>query len=171
MKLRPYAILLGGKHSDALLELHDLKLVMAESQPKAFKAVANLWFGDPATAHVDAWQDLSQVDGHVFADASDAEKAVKLYFVNMGAYQKGVFAEEHHYFFVIASSINGAKQKAKLALALGRSLPHVDNAELIDDIIEIENISGQKLYWKKTDNFEATQIECGYWPLQKYQSS
>ena len=168
LKMSPYAILLGGKHPQALLELHDLRFTLASSSDEAFRNVASLWFGDLASSHVDAWVNLSSVDGYSACKKQDTESGKILCFVNVGSYLPGVFAENHHYFFLIASSLAEVKKRALLLLGKPDSLAHIDNAESIDAIIQVDEIDSQKLYWKKEDTEKSLEIHTGYWPLKKY---
>jgi hypothetical protein len=163
---KPFALLLGGKHPEALLELHDLKVTFAADRAEAFQNVANAWFGSKDTAHVDAYLDLSNVDGHELADASDADTQQKLFFINVGSYQKELFNENHHYFFMIGKSLAEVKTRAKSRLKTKAILAHTDNLLEIDQIIPLEQIDHQPLFWKKGKRgFKNNQPKNGYWPL------
>jgi hypothetical protein len=41
-----------------------LSFTLASDQDESFRLIADEWFGDPKSAHVDAWLDLSIVDEH-----------------------------------------------------------------------------------------------------------
>jgi hypothetical protein len=172
-----FAILLGGKHPDALLELHDLCFTLASDQKSAFQNVSTRWFGDLSTAHVDAWQEITQVDGHEMCSEELSEKNKKLFFVNVGGYVKGVFNEDHSYLFLISSSVAEAKKRAKEKMKSKLDLVHIDNSESIEQILEVIEVDESKLFWRAQDmNSKTTlpsaalkdsSIHLGYWPFRK----
>ncbi|MCK6596709.1 MAG: DUF1543 domain-containing protein [Bdellovibrionaceae bacterium] len=165
--MKPFALLLGGSHPRALLELHDICFVMAENETDAFRAVVNKWFGDAKSAHVDAWIDLSIIDGHkVNLESNPSGK--QLFFVNIGYYQKGVFREEHQHLFYVCSSLQEAKTRALTEWQSKTSLSHIDNLVDIDSLIEITHINRFKLGWEKELDLPDSVVNVGYWPLNKY---
>ena len=149
--------------------MHDLRFTLAEDHEQAFHQVAHSWFGDPSTAHVDAYMDLSQVDGYELAAASEGEAAKTLFFVNIGGYQEGVFNEEHRYLFLIGENEKEVKLRAVKLYKSELRLTHVDNTEEIDQVIPIHEIDGQELSWKATADNKKPVAHTGYWPLKKYQ--
>jgi hypothetical protein len=165
--MKPYSLLLGGKHPDALIELHDICFTMADNQEMAFKAVVNRWFGDLKSAHIDAWLDLSIIDKHKF-NANSNPSGKSLYFINIGSYKAGVFKEDHQYLFLICKDEKEAKSRALSMTKMEALLPHVDNLSAIDLLIEIKEIDNFNLGWEPTLEETANKVEIGYWPLSKY---
>lgn len=166
--MKPFSLLLGGKHPNALIELHDICFAMAANHEDAFKAVSNRWFGDLKSAHVDAWLDLSCVDAHKFNLSSNPSNK-SLYFVNVGSYKTGVFKEDHQYIFLICKNEIEAKNRALLLASKEMILPHIDNLVEVDSLIEIKEIDQFKLGWEPIpDGEESKKVEIGYWPLAKY---
>ncbi|MBL7542207.1 MAG: DUF1543 domain-containing protein [Bdellovibrionaceae bacterium] len=165
--MKPFALLLGGRHPNALLELHDICFVMATDQKEAFKAVVDKWFGDPKSAHVDAWLDLSIVDGHQI-NLKTNPSGNKLFFINIGCYQPGVFREDHQYLFYVCRNKQEAKTRALAEWKSKATMSHVDNLMDIDSLIEVAQIGGTQLGWEKDPTSLPTPIHVGYWPLTKY---
>lgn len=166
--MKPYALLLGGSHPQALIELHDICFAMAKNHKDAFKQVAHSWFGDPESSHVDAWLDLSVVDGHQFTPGKNPSQK-SLYFVNVGSYLTNVFSENHHYFFLICKDRNEAKKRAIKLAGKNAKHAHPDNLSMVDALIKIDKIQGKDLGWSVAKNVKKASVKTGYWPLQKFQ--
>jgi hypothetical protein len=142
-ELKLFAVLVGGKHPRANIELHDVQFVAARTIEEAVPVLRERWWGTPSSLHIDAYAELSIVDGHrieVCAEARDA--GVALYFVNTGGYRAGAFSEEHAYSFHV-----GADRRSVWAAAKARAefdQKHQDNFDIIDDIVCIDEALAQQ---------------------------
>jgi len=111
MKL--FAIYVGGEHPRANIEVHDVRFVAAPSITETYDQLRADWWGKPGTLHVDCWAEISRVDGYdVTLKAEPSPGPEKLYFVNLGGYDRRAFGEQHHNLFTVATSVAEAKAKA-----------------------------------------------------------
>jgi len=139
-----FAVLLGGNAAPkSNTELHDVVFVAGERIEDTYQDLLDLWFGTPEGLHIDSWVDLSVVDGHrVTLQRDRAIQEHRLYFVNLGGYRPGEFAELHANTFVVASSPQEAKRRAKAELLQGLDEVHTDDLYDVDDCLEIGEVSG-----------------------------
>lgn len=136
-ELKLFAVLVGGKHPRATIELHDVQFVAARTIEETVPVLRERWWGTPSSLHIDAYAELSVVDGYLIELSCEAHDAdVSLYFVNTGGYRAGAFSEEHGYSFHV-----GADKRAVWAAAKARAMfdqKHQDNFDVIDDIVRID---------------------------------
>ncbi|NHN86256.1 DUF1543 domain-containing protein [Acetobacter musti] len=134
---------LGGSAPGANIEVHDVQFAVAGKPEDAHPALVKRWFGTRDSLHIDAWGIVDWADG--FAVTVAKEKPVskeKLYFINMGGYDKGALKEEHDFTFLVAATASEAKAKARTLLLPGLSHRHRDNFMEVDDCIPLEQIGG-----------------------------
>ena len=139
MKL--FAIYVGGAHERANIELHDMRFVAAERIEDTYDTLRRDWWGKPGSLHLDAWVELTHVDGFdVTLRPEPFAGPEKLFYVNLGGYD-GSFMENHRNIFVVADSKDVAKKKA---LALGKGLDdlHRDDQYDIDDVLCLSESAG-----------------------------
>jgi FAD/FMN-containing dehydrogenase len=141
--LKLFAVLVGGRHARANIELHDVQFVAAGSIEEAVRVLQDRWWGTPSSLHIDAYAELNVIDGHRVELSDEANgQRVSLYFVNTGGYRDGVFCEDHAYSFHV-----GADRHAVWAAAKARaefSQKHQDNFDIIDDIVCIDEALAQQ---------------------------
>ncbi|MCB1181939.1 DUF1543 domain-containing protein [bacterium] len=136
---RLFAVLLGGNCAPrSNIELHDIVFVAGESLAETYPRLLELWFGTPAGLHVDSWLELAVVDGHRIVLGRDpAAAGAKLFFVNLGGYRAGEFAELHARTFVVAASADEAKERAKATLMGDCESVHTDDLYDVDEVLEV----------------------------------
>ncbi len=111
MKL--FAIYIGGRHKSANIELHDMRFVLAESIEDTYAQLRKEWWGIPESLHLDCWCELNQADGYKITLQTKPSKGnLKLYYVNLGGYDKNEFSELHRNTFIVAESETQAKFEA-----------------------------------------------------------
>jgi len=163
MKL--YAVYLGGTAPGATIEVHDLVFVAAPDIKSAFPLLKEKWFGDKPSAHIDAWIDLSEIDGY-HCELGGARSPAKefLYCVNVGSYRADAFGEAHDFFFLVGRGKNEVKARAKAAVT-SNTLVHIDNLIEVDNIVELREVDG--LHLRLTVGAPATPVKINhvYWPL------
>lgn len=168
MKL--FVIYVGGATKTSLIELHDMRFVMAQSIEQTYDALRNTWWGTAESLHLDAWGELIYADGYDIAVQPKANSGLvqeKLYFLNLGGYDSKQFTELHHNVFVIAQDKQTAKLKAKAQIQHWE-VPHTDSNFEIENIISVGEClekSGYDLVLTKTDNPKAFVFTCKYTPI------
>lgn len=60
MKL--FVIYIGGAHEKSLIELHDMRFVVANTIEETYDTLRQSWWGTPASLHLDAWGVLDYAD-------------------------------------------------------------------------------------------------------------
>lgn len=146
--LKLFAVLLGGRAQGCTMELHDVVFVAGDSLQATYTQLINQWFGISKDLHIDAYIDLSQVDGHAVRLSKDQPPAnqKKLFFVNMGGYRQGYFGEMHEITFFVAETSAEVKERAKKELGLSLLQAHCDDNVLIDDIFTVEKTGDYYLH-------------------------
>lgn len=147
--LKLYAVLVGGKHARANVELHDVQFVVARSIEETVPALRQRWWGLPASLHIDAYAELSAVDGVAITpiprSSSAPANGQALYFVNTGGYEDGVFGELHAYSFHVSTDKKAVWAEAKRR-AKNFDAPHQDNFDIIDDIVCVDDVIQDQPY-------------------------
>ncbi|XID74272.1 DUF1543 domain-containing protein [Alkanindiges sp. WGS2144] len=143
-----YAVMLGGKHDSANIEVHDVVFVSGDSLEVTHDQLREQWFGRAKGLHVDAWMAIDgieqyrvQLKGHPVTKGSP-----RLYFINLGGYIRQVFGEAHCYFLVVAPDLKTARAKAKKHFDPDWYKPHIDAAFELDDCVLVDQVAGQYVH-------------------------
>lgn len=166
-----FVIYIGGAHSQSLIELHDMRFVVAHSIEKTYEALRQSWWGIPASLHLDAWGKLNYADGHRIhiSDQPPQHTPNKLYFVNLGGYDRHQFTELHKNIFVVAADEIQAKQKAVQQIAQWES-PHRDYLHQVDSAIDLNALlttDDTYLHLEEDVNSQPFEFTCCYTPIGK----
>lgn len=169
MKL--FVIYMGGAHEQALIELHDIRFVVAHSIEDTYEELRKSWWGIPSSLHLDAWGVLHSTDGYKihFSNEPALSQEHKLYFVNLGGYDVQQFNELHKNIFVVATNEQDAKQKAILQIN-DWTAAHKDYQFEVDQILNINQAVNNKqiyLHLNACDQHDAFEFTCGYVPIGK----
>lgn len=170
MKL--FFIYIGGTHEKALIELHDVRLVLAEKIEDTFDYLRDNWWGTPESLHLDAWGELTYADGHKIILSKDPlpeTQTKKLYFVNLGGYSETEFTELHKNIFVVAENDSKAKVRA-LKTILGWNSHHRDYQHEIEKILEVQKLTNcdqYNIHLIPTKEEEEFKFTCKYLPIGK----
>ena len=143
MKL--FAIYIGGTHEQALVELHDMRFIIAETIEGTYESLRKSWWGVPKSLHIDSWGILEYVDGYQIDIKAEPAPVIaeKLYFINLGGYDPEQFTELHKNVFIVANGEAQAKEKAKKLIA-DWTLPHKDYLFDIENLVDISLITHAK---------------------------
>jgi hypothetical protein len=111
MKL--FAIYIGGEFPGANIEIHDVRFVVAASIEDTHDELRRQWWGAPRSLHIDCWTEVVHADGYDISLLPEPYVGPeKLFFVNLGGYERGEFAERHRNVFVVAENEAKAKSRA-----------------------------------------------------------
>ncbi len=140
-----FVVMLGGTHPKAKVELHDVVFAVGDTLESTYPQLRAQWFGEPRGAHVDSWMEVDGVEQYQvrFSDAPAQAVAPKLFFINLGGYEKGVFGEAHRYLLLVARDAAEAKAKGKAQADANWFLPHKDALYEVDDCIPVETAGGR----------------------------
>jgi hypothetical protein len=144
---------------------------MAETLEDTYETLKSSWWGIPESLHLDAWGILRWADGyevHV-KNTPPINKLCKLYFINLGGYDKQQFTELHKNIFIVAENDSNAKMKAVKKI-LNWESPHKDYQFEIEKIISIDELmEKQSLFLHLIPNPQEIPFEftCKYLPIGK----
>ncbi|PYF75954.1 DUF1543 domain-containing protein [Pedobacter nutrimenti] len=181
--LKLYMMILGCKPQGRHTEQHDVFFTVATSMKETVPAITGFWPEASGKLHVDAWREVTEVDGFKIeiTEKKEQEKdALKLFFINLGGYKKGEFDELHYKMLVVAANLANATQKAKQTAfyqhtGFSGAVSHIDDkyGVDVDDAVEILEILPREI--KEKYSLQITQqkdlpndeINLGYFPLNK----
>lgn len=142
MKL--FAIYIGGEHERANIELHDMRFVAAPSIHDTYDRLRQQWWGIPKSLHIDCWAELDQVDGYeVTLRPEPFTGPERLYYVNLGGYAPGEFAELHKNMFLVAGDLSKAKARA-LKSVRGWDQAHRDDVYEAEQAFDLASAAGEQ---------------------------
>ncbi|WP_028694159.1 DUF1543 domain-containing protein [Pseudomonas cremoricolorata] len=143
-----FIIMLGGRHPRASIEVHDVLFAQADSLEHTYPQLRAGWFGSAKGLHIDSWLEVSGVEGYriEFSDACPAPGAPRLFFLNLGGYERGVFGEAHRYLLVVAADKAEAKRIGRQRMVRGWLKPHTDAVIDVDDCLPVDRIDGRYVH-------------------------
>ena len=164
-----FAVCLGGRAQGCNTELHDVVFVTGPAIEATYDQLLDKWFGLPEGLHIDAWAELDIVDGHrVSLSDAPVEGGPRLYFVNLGGYRPGEFAEAHAACFLVAEGPAEAKRRAKASLLkAGEDEVHTDDLYEVDSCQEIGAVNAFHVALTAAGEPGAPILHAGYRPLPK----
>lgn len=113
-----FMVQLGGRPKGRLIEQHDIFFGIANQVSELVDDINQYWPEVKNKWHIDSYRAISKVDNYAIKlveSSSQAESAndLKLFFINLGGYQRGSFEEFHYKLLIIASSQADAIKQAK----------------------------------------------------------
>lgn len=169
MKL--FALYIGGATETSMIELHDMRFVIATSLTDTYDELKRTWWGTPESLHIDCWGELTSADGHNIhlrpEPAANDDK--NLYFVNLGGYDPDEFTELHKNVFIVAATESKAKVKA-LKMILDWKSHHKDYLFDVEKTVNISTLAAEKslhLHLEETETPVPFTFTCKYHPLGK----
>lgn len=162
-----FVIYIGGGHKNALIELHDMRLIAAERIEDTYEVLRRSWWGEAKTLHLDAWGVLEYADGYkiILKDRPPINNFKKLYFVNLGGYDSKQFTELHRNIFVVAEDEKAAKARA-LKTVQAWQVPHRDYLFEAEKIIEVNKlISNLYIHLEESNIIEEFVFTTKYVPI------
>ncbi len=144
---RLFVVMLGGRHPRGRTELHDVAFAFGRTLADTHAQLRVQWFGAAAGLHIDSWLEVDGVEGWQvrLLDQPAAVGEPKLFFVNLGGYEAGVFGEAHRYLLVVAQDDAEAKRKGLARAGAGWMKPHRDALFAVDDCLPVEASGGGHL--------------------------
>lgn len=160
-----FMVLVGGQTQGAHIELHDMRFVVGETIKHTYETLRNEWWGDPDTLHIDVWGEVKQVDGYNIRLLPEEYKGrEKLYFVNLGGYEKTLFDEVHRNVLKVATSQEKAKALARAEITHWHML-HKDNLFEVENILPLTSFGGFHVHLEKAAEIIPFAFHCRYTPI------
>jgi uncharacterized protein DUF1543 len=166
MTPRLFAVYLGGRAPRASIELHDMVFVAGEAIEDCYQQILDRWFGTPGHVHIDSVLELDIVEGwKIELHRTASGQKEKLFFVNLGAYNRTDFTELHAASFHVAADAPQAKAAALAQhFREGVSEPHKDDLIDVDDCLAIDTPGGWHVALTRTNAVSAQK------PSNRYQA-
>ena len=153
-----FMVQLGGRPKGRLIEQHDIFFGVANQVSELIDDINNHWPEVNNKWHIDSYRAITKVGNHtVKLIESDNQAAndngLKLFFINLGGYQRGSFEEFHHKLLIVAATQAEAIKQAKQSTFYKEftfkdkdtpfnAASHIDDKfEVdIDDIYDVNNL-------------------------------
>lgn len=133
-----FVIVVGGRHPRAAIEVHDVRLIEAETLEGCWPAIIDGWWGRKSSVHIDAWCAIP------LEDAPAGPRPRRLWLADVGGYAHGDFAEAHRYLLVSATDSASARRIARRA-AGHDDAAHIDALVDVDALVELRASAGRSL--------------------------
>ncbi|MGP4717455.1 DUF1543 domain-containing protein [Psychrobacter sp. T6-6] len=113
-----YMVQLGGRPKGRLIEQHDMFFGVANQVSGLVVGINQHWPEVKNKWHIDSYRAVTKVDGYTIkllesGEQVSTEADLKLFFINLGGYQRGSFEEFHYKLLVVATSQAQAIKQAK----------------------------------------------------------
>lgn len=113
-----FMVQLGGRPKGRLIEQHDIFFGVANQVSELIDDINNYWPEVNNKWHIDSYRAITKVGNHtvklIESDNQDAnDNGLKLFFINLGGYQRGSFEEFHHKLLIVAATQADAIKQAK----------------------------------------------------------
>lgn len=159
-----FMIYIGGSAPGANLEVHDVQFVIAPSIEETYTQLINRWFGNKKGLHLDSYKHILGADGYeIIISDTPQDTDLRLYFVNVGGYNKNNLAELHAFGLFVGFSPAEAKRKAKQRLLTNETQVHKDNLVEVDACLELSLLDNHYIHLRKSNqSFDLTPDWYGY---------
>ncbi|KAA5532370.1 DUF1543 domain-containing protein [Taibaiella lutea] len=187
--LKLYMVIIGCTPPGRFTEQHDVFFGIGASMKSLIPAMKAFWPEAKGKIHVDAWREVSNVEGHAITvipndgiTEANHQHDLSLFFLNLGGYKEGEFEEYHYKMLAVAKDAAAAIKEAKKTTFYKHTgykgaESHVDDKYGIDvdDIYLLKDILNQSykqqyrlfISEEKEVNLPEDVLNIGYYKLDK----
>ena len=113
-----FMVQLGGRPKGRLIEQHDIFFGIANQVSELVDDINQHWPEVKNKWHIDSYRAISKVDNYAIklvesSSPVESTNGLKLFFINLGGYQRGSFEEFHYKLLIVAASQADAIKQAK----------------------------------------------------------
>lgn len=113
-----FMVQLGGRPKGRLIEQHDMFFGVANQVSELIDDINQHWPEVKNKWHIDSYRAISKVDNYAIklvesSDQAESTNDLKLFFINLGGYQRGSFEEFHYKLLIVAATQADAIKQAK----------------------------------------------------------
>ena len=113
-----FMVQLGGRPKGRLIEQHDIFFGVANQVSELIDDINNHWPEVNNKWHIDSYRAITKVGNHTVKliesnNQTANDNGLKLFFINLGGYQRGSFEEFHHKLVIVAATQAEAIKQAK----------------------------------------------------------
>ena len=176
-------LLLGCRPKGRHTEQHDVFFGIGNSLSELIPAINDFWPEAKGNIHIDAWREVTHVDGFEISVVSHREKtnnSPSLFFLNLGGYKENEFEEYHYKNLSVANSLDEAKLSAKQTAfykhtGFPGAVSHIDDRFGVDtdDAHEVKDILPASIRAQYSIQISPSEVsnkdhwQLGYLPLFK----
>lgn len=153
-----FMVQLGGRPKGRLIEQHDIFFGVANQVRELVDDINHHWPEVKNKWHIDSYRAITKVGNHTVKliesnNQTANDNGLKLFFINLGGYQRGSFEEFHHKLVIVAATQAEAIKQAKQSTFYKEftfkdkdtpfnAASHIDDKfEVdIDDIYDVNNL-------------------------------
>jgi Domain of Unknown Function (DUF1543) len=183
-ELKLYMVMLGCRPKGRFIEQHDIFFGIGSSLKNLIPKMKAFWPEAKGKIHIDAWREVTVVDGFEIEIISKTEKTLspnQLFFINLGGYKPNEFEEYHYKILSVAPTLAQAIYKSKESTfykhcGFAGATSHIDDKFGVD-VDELYNVKEiltlelkEKLDLKITKSesvLKQDQLHIGYLKLDK----
>ena len=113
-----FMVQLGGRPKGRLIEQHDIFFGVANQVRELVEDINHHWPEVKNKWHIDSYRAITKVGNHTVKliesnNQTANDNGLKLFFINLGGYQRGSFEEFHHKLLIVAATQAEAIKQAK----------------------------------------------------------
>ena len=113
-----FMVQLGGRPKGRLIEQHDIFFGVANQVRELVEDINHHWPEVKNKWHIDSYRAITKVGNHTVKliesnNQTANDNGLKLFFINLGGYQRGSFEEFHHKLLIVADNQKDAIKQAK----------------------------------------------------------
>ena len=113
-----FMVQLGGRPKGRLIEQHDIFFGIANQVSELVDDINQHWPEVKNKWHIDSYRAISKVDNYAIKLVESSSQVecgsdLKLFFINLGGYQRGSFEEFHYKLLIVAATQADAIKQAK----------------------------------------------------------
>lgn len=113
-----FMVQLGGRPKGRLIEQHDMFFGVANQVSELIEDINQHWPEVKNKWHIDSYRAISKVDNYAIklvelSNQTESANDLKLFFINLGGYQRGSFEEFHYKLLIVAATQADAIKQAK----------------------------------------------------------
>ena len=113
-----FMVQLGGRPKGRLIEQHDIFFGVANQVSELVDDINHHWPEVKNKWHIDSYRAITKVGNHTVKliesdNQAENDNGLKLFFINLGGYQRGSFEEFHHKLLIVADNQKDAIKQAK----------------------------------------------------------
>lgn len=180
-----FMVLLGSKAPERNVEQHDYFFGIAGSLAELVPQLKAFWPEAGSSLHIDGWREVNLVDGYQITVTEKTQNPVnsinKLFFINLGGYQRGKLEEQHYTVLCVKPDKAQAIQDSKKTIffksnTIKGANSHIDEKYGIDvdDVYRLEDILNTDLKARyhiqispAGDDVTEDHVHLGYFKLDK----
>jgi hypothetical protein len=181
-----FMLMLGCRPAGRNTEQHDIFFGIGHAVKDLVPDIKAFWPEAKGNIHVDAWREVTQVNGYgvsvipkeEHAESTAEAGADKLFFLNLGGYKPGEFDEFHYKMLVVAADQASAIQQAKQTAfyqhtGFKGATSHIDDkfGVDVDDLFQVKDILPEEvkrrysLQIKPGNSGSEDELSLGYFQL------